>query len=129
MTTNLFSSFYFSFKIYRTCYLQNFIMFLYWFSRSLQSYLCNWGFIKKNTQFISFKFLIYQEYDVTLFLYRTPYLVDISKESVGRVLNLGAIEDGADAWKNMDLLVFNSWHWWTHTGVQSQGSEPYYYYT
>ncbi|CAA7028715.1 unnamed protein product [Microthlaspi erraticum] len=65
--------------------------------------------------------LTFQEYGVTLYLYRTPYIVDISKESVGRVLNLGAVEGGADAWKNMDVLVFNSWHWWVHKGAQSQG--------
>ncbi|KAG2332724.1 hypothetical protein Bca4012_017661 [Brassica carinata] len=65
--------------------------------------------------------LIFQEYGVTLYLYRTPYLVDISKEDVGRVLNLGTIEGGAGVWKDMDILVFNSWHWWLHKGVQSQG--------
>ncbi|KAL0844268.1 hypothetical protein Bca101_017514 [Brassica carinata] len=65
--------------------------------------------------------LTFQEYGVTLYLYRTPYLVDISKEDVGRVLNLGTIEGGAGVWKDMDILVFNSWHWWLHKGVQSQG--------
>ncbi|EOA37955.1 hypothetical protein CARUB_v10009422mg [Capsella rubella] len=64
--------------------------------------------------------LTFQDYGVTLYLYRTPYIVDIAKERVGRVLNLGAIDGGASAWKNMDVLVFNSWHWWTHKG-QSQG--------
>ncbi|KAF3575919.1 hypothetical protein DY000_02035206 [Brassica cretica] len=62
-----------------------------------------------------------QEYGVTIYLYRTPYLVDITKESVGRVLNLGTIEGGADVWKDMDILVFNSWHWWLHKGVELQG--------
>ncbi|CAH8392189.1 unnamed protein product [Eruca vesicaria subsp. sativa] len=65
--------------------------------------------------------ITFQEYGVTLHLYRTPYLVDISKEKVGRVLNLGTIEGGADTWKDMDILVFNSWHWWVHRGVKSQG--------
>ncbi|KAG2285649.1 hypothetical protein Bca4012_033872 [Brassica carinata] len=65
--------------------------------------------------------LIFQEYGVTIYLYRTPYLVDITKESVGRVLNLGTIEGGADVWKDMDILVFNSWHWWLHKGVELQG--------
>ncbi|KAF3512084.1 hypothetical protein F2Q69_00001606 [Brassica cretica] len=69
--------------------------------------------------------LTFQEYGVTLYLYRTPYLVDISREDVGRVLNLGTIEGGADVWKDMDILVFNSWHWWLHKGVQSQGFIPY----
>lgn len=61
-----------------------------------------------------------QDYGVTLFMFRTPYLVDIVRENVGRVLNLGSINAG-NSWKDMDVLIFNSWHWWTHTGK----SQPY----
>ncbi|KAL5841486.1 hypothetical protein ACOSQ3_012089 [Xanthoceras sorbifolium] len=64
----------------------------------------------------------FQDYGVTLLLYRTPYLVDIVKQKVGRVLMLNSIQAG-NAWKDMDLLVFNSWHWWTHTG----NSQPWDY--
>lgn len=56
-----------------------------------------------------------QDYGVTLYLFRTPYLVDIVREDVGRVLKLDSIEAGK-YWKDMDMLVFNSWHWWTHKG-------------
>ncbi|XP_061978704.1 protein trichome birefringence-like 38 [Populus nigra] len=59
------------------------------------------------------------DYGLTLYMYRTPYLVDIVRENVGDVLNLNSIEAG-NAWKGMDMLVFNSWHWWLHTG-KSQG--------
>ncbi|CAN1283747.1 Protein trichome birefringence-like 37 [Linum perenne] len=60
------------------------------------------------------------DYKVTVYMYRTPYLVDIVQEKVGRVLNLGSIKAG-NAWRGMDVLVFNSWHWWTHNGAKSQG--------
>ncbi|KNA18695.1 hypothetical protein SOVF_068240 [Spinacia oleracea] len=58
--------------------------------------------------------LTFQEFGVTIMLYRTPFLVDIVREKVGRVLKLDSIS--GNAWKEMDMLIFNSWHWWTHTG-------------
>jgi hypothetical protein len=59
--------------------------------------------------------ITFQDYGLQLFLYRTPYLVDLDRENVGRVLKLDSIKSG-DAWRGMDVLVFNTWHWWTHTG-------------
>ncbi|KAG5010693.1 hypothetical protein JHK87_019208 [Glycine soja] len=61
----------------------------------------------------------FQDYGVTIQLYRTPYLVDIIQEDAGRVLTLDSIQAG-NAWTGMDMLIFNSWHWWTHKG-DSQG--------
>ncbi|CAN1810475.1 Protein trichome birefringence-like 38 [Linum perenne] len=61
-----------------------------------------------------------QDYSVTVYMYRTPYLVDIVQEKAGKVLDLNSIRAG-NAWTGMDVLVFNSWHWWTHTGPKSQG--------
>jgi hypothetical protein len=63
-----------------------------------------------------------QDYGVTILVYRTTFLVDLVKEDVGRVLNLGSIQ-GGNAWRGMDMLIFNTWHWWTHTGK----SQPYVY--
>ncbi|KAL3739930.1 hypothetical protein ACJRO7_021238 [Eucalyptus globulus] len=64
----------------------------------------------------------FPDYGVSIFLYRTPYLVDIVRENIGRVLKLGSIEAGK-SWQGMDVLIFNSWHWWTHTGK----SQPWDY--
>ncbi|KAG2712512.1 hypothetical protein I3760_04G130100 [Carya illinoinensis] len=58
----------------------------------------------------------FEGYGVKILLYRTPYLVDLVKEKgVGRVLKIDSIKSG-NAWRGMDVLIFNSWHWWTHTG-------------
>ncbi|KAL7185411.1 hypothetical protein ACSBR2_027366 [Camellia fascicularis] len=64
----------------------------------------------------------FENYGVKLFLYRTPYLVDMVNEKAGRVLKLDSIQQG-NAWRGMDILIFNSWHWWTHTG----NSQPWDY--
>ncbi|XP_021749418.1 protein trichome birefringence-like 38 [Chenopodium quinoa] len=61
----------------------------------------------------------FEEYGVSVQLYHTTYIVDIIKEPIGRVLKLDSIEGGS-VWKNMDVLIFNTWHWWLHTGA-SQG--------
>lgn len=53
----------------------------------------------------------FEDFGVQILLYRTPYLVDL----VGRVLKIDSIQAG-NAWRGMDMLIFNTWHWWTHKG-------------
>ncbi|XP_059626454.1 protein PMR5 [Cornus florida] len=58
----------------------------------------------------------YLEYGVAVSFYRAPYLVDIDSMQGKRVLRLDEISGNANAWRNVDLLLFNTGHWWTHKG-------------
>ncbi|XP_010915618.1 protein trichome birefringence-like 39 [Elaeis guineensis] len=64
----------------------------------------------------------FEDYGVSVMYYRTTYLVDIVRERIGRVLKLDSIQSGR-AWIGADLLIFNTWHWWTHRGK----SQPWDY--
>ncbi|PQQ05511.1 protein trichome birefringence-like 43 [Prunus yedoensis var. nudiflora] len=46
---------------------------------------------------------------------RNAFLVDIIATKAGRVLKLDSIESGK-MWKGIDFLIFNTWHWWLHSG-------------
>uniref|UniRef100_A0A2P2QM22 Trichome birefringence-like C-terminal domain-containing protein n=1 Tax=Rhizophora mucronata TaxID=61149 RepID=A0A2P2QM22_RHIMU len=45
-----------------------------------------------------------------------PLLVELKKGPGNkRVLHLDSIEENARFWRNVDILVFDSAHWWTHS--------------
>lgn len=56
-----------------------------------------------------------------MILYRSLLLVDTDSEKIGRVLKLDSIKNGGDVWKNMDVLIFNTWLWWGRRGAK----QPY----
>ncbi|KAM7258549.1 hypothetical protein ACFE04_014290 [Oxalis oulophora] len=60
--------------------------------------------------------LNFLEYGVSISIYRAPYLVDIDVAQGKRILNLDKIDANSDAWRDANVLVFNTGHWWTHKG-------------
>ncbi|KAM7532276.1 hypothetical protein LguiB_035686 [Lonicera macranthoides] len=44
-----------------------------------------------------------------------PLLVELKKGGNKRILHLDLIEENAKYWKGVDVLVFDSAHWWTHS--------------
>ncbi|KAM4082246.1 hypothetical protein ACJW30_11G157200 [Castanea mollissima] len=59
----------------------------------------------------------FQDYGVSILLFESHYLVDIEVEAIGRVLKLDSLKNG-NIWKDMDVLVFNTWLWWYRSGPE-----------
>ncbi|KAL2514636.1 Protein trichome birefringence-like 38 [Forsythia ovata] len=59
----------------------------------------------------------FQDYGTSVILFQSHYLVDIEMEKTGRILKLDSLING-DTWKQVDILIFNTWLWWYRRGPQ-----------
>ncbi|KAK4372372.1 hypothetical protein RND71_007756 [Anisodus tanguticus] len=55
--------------------------------------------------------VIFEDYDVSVTLFNSLFLVDVEVEHIGKVLKLNSIKNG-EIWKQADVLIFNTWLWW-----------------
>ncbi|XP_039038895.1 protein trichome birefringence-like 38 [Hibiscus syriacus] len=75
--------------------------------------------IKQHLYNHSISAVTFKDCNVSVMLFHTLYLVDVDEEKTGKVLKLISIRHG-DLWKNFDVLIFNTWHWWHRRGQKQQ---------
>ncbi|KAK1360459.1 Trichome birefringence-like family [Heracleum sosnowskyi] len=66
--------------------------------------------------------VLFQDYNVSVSVFHSLFLVDVENKTIGRVLNLDSLKNGEN-WKKNDVLIFNTWHWWYRSGA----SQPWDY--
>ncbi|KAL3509048.1 hypothetical protein ACH5RR_028449 [Cinchona calisaya] len=56
-------------------------------------------------------------YGVSIIFSRNALLVDVTRENNQRVLKLDSISSvSRKTWEGIDVIIFDTWHWWLHTG-------------
>ncbi|KAG9458973.1 hypothetical protein H6P81_003481 [Aristolochia fimbriata] len=56
------------------------------------------------------------EFEASIEFNWAPFLVELSVDRNNkRILHLDSIEENAKFWRGVDILVFDSAHWWTHS--------------
>ncbi|PON51190.1 Trichome birefringence-like family [Trema orientale] len=63
--------------------------------------------------------ITFKDFGVSVSLFMSAYLVDIEEQKIGHVLKLNSLKNG-NIWKEMDVLVFNSWLWWYRNDSRQQ---------
>ncbi|KAK7277232.1 hypothetical protein RIF29_18383 [Crotalaria pallida] len=60
------------------------------------------------------------DYETSIEFFWAPLLVELKRGSENkRILHLDSIEENARSWRGVDILLFDSAHWWTHSNETS----------
>lgn len=62
---------------------------------------------------------MHQDFEASIEFFWAPLLVELEEDAGKRILHLDSIEENARHWRGANVLVFDSAHWWTHTGKWS----------
>ncbi|KAL7143628.1 hypothetical protein ABFS83_08G205100 [Erythranthe nasuta] len=61
--------------------------------------------------------IFFPELNLTLMYMRNALIVDLEIQKTHKVLKLDSINSAtANQWLQTDVLIFDTWHWWLHTG-------------
>ncbi|CAN1123058.1 Protein trichome birefringence-like 43, partial [Linum perenne] len=66
--------------------------------------------------FIPVLICMLQAYDAQIIFSRNAFLVDMANNGDDVVMKLDSVAERSKDWLGIDFLIFNTWHWWLHTG-------------